>query len=226
MYSRSVSATDDWPFFYLGRARNPAGVSFGSGSDGADYVDVRGVRIGGKIADAEWTLLFSRRGFLLIETISVTRFALLFGSTWVVNSIVFSAILFVVLIANLWMDRIRSLNIHLLYVLLAVAVVVNFLFPIESLLGVGLVIRLAVSMILMASPIFFAAFIFAHSYKQTTNPDLAFASNLLGAVLGGLLEYSSLIIGFRRLFLIALALYALSYVALLLPTRKVATCGA
>ena len=81
-------------------------------------------------------------------------------------------------------------------------------------------------MILVAAPIFFAAFIFGRSYKQTADVDLAFASNLLGAVIGGLIEYSSLVIGFRKLWLIALGLYALSYVVLLLPSRKPATAGA
>jgi hypothetical protein len=139
-----------------------------------------------------------------------------------VNSIVFSSILLVILFANLWMNRILSFNIHWLYALLAIAVLINFMFPIHALLHTGLMVRLLISMILMASPIFFAAFIFAHSYKQASNPDLAFASNLLGAVAGGLLEYSSLVIGFRSLLLIALGLYALSYIALLLPMRKAA----
>ena len=72
---------------------------------------------------------FLGAAFLLIETVSVTRFAMLFGSTWVVNSIVFSAILIVVLLSNLWMNRIQSFNIHLLYGLLAAAVMINFMFP-------------------------------------------------------------------------------------------------
>ena len=165
---------------------------------------------------------FLGAAFLLIETISVTRFSMLFGSTWLVNSIVFGAILVVILLANLWMNRIPSLNIHLLYGLLAVAVITNYFFPIHVLLSTGLATRLLSSMILMALPIFFAAFIFAHSYKQTANTDLAFASNLLGAVFGGLLEYSSLIMGFRRLFLVALALYLLSYLALLPKPRRFA----
>jgi len=180
----------------------------------------------GKMQTVSGHFFFLGAAFLLIETVSVTRFALLFGSTWMVNSVVFSAILLVVVLANLWMDRIPSFNVHLLYVLLVAAVVVNFVFPIHTLLRVGLTARLVAAMILMAAPIFFAAFIFARSYKQTPDPDLAFASNLFGAVIGGLLEYSSLVVGFRTLLPIALVLYALSYVALFFPSRKAtAVCG-
>jgi len=81
-------------------------------------------------------------------------------------------------------------------------------------------IRLVVAMILMGSPVFFAAFIFAHSFKQSATPDLAFASNLLGAVMGGLAEYAALIIGFRHLLLVALGMYTLSYGALLWRRKR------
>jgi len=216
-------ATDDWPFFYLAGHEIPPEYRLALEAMALITLVCVVFASQGKLRTVNAHFFFLGAAFLLIETISVTRFALLFGSTWVVNSIVFSAILLVVLLANLWMNRIRSLNIHLLYTMLAAAVVINFLFPVHVLLSASLAMRLVTSMILMALPIFFAAFIFAHSYKQTTNADLAFASNLLGAVFGGLLEYSSLIIGFQRLFLIALALYALSYIALLLPIRKAVT---
>jgi hypothetical protein len=53
------------------------------------------------------------------------------------------------------------------------------------------------------------------NFPQVPNVDLAFASNLLGTA-----------IGFRKLWLIALALYALSYVVLFLPARKTAVASA
>jgi len=219
-------ATDDWPFFYLAGHTIPPDYRLVLEAMALLTLVCVVIASQGKIRTVNGHFFFLGAAFLLIETISVTRFSLLFGSTWVVNSIVFSAILFVILLANLWMNRIVALNIHLLYGFLVAAVVVNYLFPVHVLLSTGLATRLLVSMMLMALPIFFAAFIFAHSYKQTTNADLAFASNLLGAVFGGLVEYSSLIIGFRRLFLIALALYMLSYLALLLPSRKATAVNA
>ncbi len=219
-------ATDDWPFFYLAGRKVPPEYRLALEAMALITLVCVVFASQGKMQTVNGHFFFLGAAFLLIETVSVTRFAMLFGSTWVVNSIVFSAILIVVLLANLWMNRIQSFNIHLLYGLLAAAVMINFMFPIHILLRTGLIVRLLASMMLMASPIFFAAFIFARSYKHTPNADLAFASNLLGAVIGGLIEYSSLVIGFRKLWLIALALYALSYVVLFLPTRKtVAACA-
>jgi SAM-dependent methyltransferase len=215
-------ATDDWPFFYLKRHRLPE--EYATALVIMLLISVVGVLgcTGGQVRRVQPHFFFLGSAFLLIETLSVTRFALLFGSTWVVNTIVFTAILVVVLAANVWMTGWKRGNIHLLYALLAAAVLVNFLFPIHLLLRVGLLTRLLVAMALLASPLFFAALIFAQSFKETPAPELAFASNVLGAVVGGLLEYSSLILGFRILLLVALGLYALSYFALLqkgkLPT--------
>ena len=219
-------ATDDWPFFYLAGHKMPTEYRLALEAMALLTLVCVVLASRGKLQMVNCHFFFLGAAFLLIETISVNRFSMLFGSTWVVNAIVFSAILFVILLANLWMNRIPSLNIHLLYGLLTAAVVTNYLFPIHILLSMGWVMRLLSSMILMALPIFFAAFIFAHSYKQTPDTDLAFASNLLGAVFGGLLEYSSLVIGFRGLFLVALAIYLLSYITLILKPRRLVAINA
>jgi hypothetical protein len=39
---------------------------------------------------------------------------------------------------------------------------------------------------------------------------VAFASNLLGIMVGGMLEYASLLIGYRHLLLLVIAFYAIS----------------
>ena len=47
-------------------------------------------------------MFFLGAGFMLLETKGVVHMALLFGSTWVVNSIVFFAILVMILLSNLY----------------------------------------------------------------------------------------------------------------------------
>ena len=49
----------------------------------------------------------------------------------------------------------------------------------------------------------------------------AFAANLLGAMVGGTLEYASLITGYRFLLIVVAVLYALAFVPG--PRRKAAT---
>lgn len=55
---------------------------------------------------------------------------------------------------------------------------------------------------------------FSTSLKKTGSVEVAFGSNLLGSVVGGLLEYSSLAFGLRNLMILALAMYAGSFFVL------------
>jgi hypothetical protein len=57
---------------------------------------------------------------------------------------------------------------------------------------------------------FFSGVIFARSFRDVTDPDMAFGSNIAGSVVGGLAESFSILIGFRYLLLLAILCYMLS----------------
>jgi hypothetical protein len=61
-----------------------------------------------------------------------------------------------------------------------------------------------------AIPIFFAGLLFASEFRASDSPAAALAANMLGAVVGGLLENLSLITGMKALLLVAAVLYALA----------------
>ena len=141
---------------------------------------------------------------------------MLFGSTWLVNSLVFFAILCSVMLAVFLSSR----------------------FPIRpSLAAVRAAGGDAVACVLRAPgrvpvhrqpggalragqpgrvlPVFVANLVFAGSFKGTgMTADIAFASNLIGIMLGGALEYASLLIGYQNLLLIVIGFYVLSAVLL------------
>jgi len=220
---RVTPATDDWPFFYLAGRHMPP--EYRTALAMMLSIAVVLVLIFAKstpmpAAGQFWHFFFLGAAFLLIETLSVTRFALLFGSTWIVNSVVFTAILLTVLAANFSAQRTERISTIILYALLAAGVVINYVAPLHLVLAMPMVVRLAVAVVLMGAPIFWAALIFARSFRDTRDVTSAFAANLLGAVVGGLTEYSALVIGFRNQLLIALAMYALSYLAIQWGSRK------
>ena len=68
-------------------------------------------------------------------------------------------------------------------------------------------------------PIFVANLIFAERFRDTADPTAAFGANLLGAMVGGTLEYLSLLIGFRGLLFLVAALYGAAY--LLAPKQAI-----
>jgi hypothetical protein len=90
---------------------------------------------------------------------------------------------------------------------LFVSLGVAFLVPNGSLLGLPIPIRLLAAVIIAFAPVFFANLLFTSRFKDSANPTAAFAANLFGAMVGGCLEYLSLLIGYQFLLLVAVALY-------------------
>ena len=63
------------------------------------------------------------------------------------------------------------------------------------------------------APIFCANLLFAQRFKETAALTVAFGANLLGAMVGGVLEYASLIYGYRALLILIAGLYAAAFVS-------------
>jgi phosphoglycerol transferase MdoB-like AlkP superfamily enzyme len=61
------------------------------------------------------------------------------------------------------------------------------------------------------APIFLANLVFAQRFREVASSATAFATNLLGAMIGGMLEYLSLITGYRFLLVVVAALYGLAF---------------
>ncbi len=75
------------------------------------------------------------------------------------------------------------------------------------------------------APVFFANLVFTYSFRDTDSADMSFASNLLGAMVGGALEYVALLTGFQSLLLLVAALYVLAFL-LARRFRFLADCAA
>ena len=149
-------------------------------------------------------------GFLLLETRAVTAMNLVWGSTWLTSAVVFAAILLTVFIGTLtfarWPVRLVTSMIGLGASLLAL-----YFLPASVWLAMALPWRVLTSLIAIGLPVLFASFAFARVYAARPQVAHAFGWNLLGAVAGGLLEFSSMVFGLRALLLFALASYAIAF---------------
>jgi spermidine synthase len=159
-------------------------------------------------------LFFLGAGFMLVETKAVVTMALLFGSTWVVNSVVFFAVLVMILIANLLTLRFRPTNLWPHYAGLLVSLLLNCVVPLDFFLGKPWTVQVMGSCLLVFAPILFAAVIFATVFKRTLEPDHALGINIAGAIVGGLSEYSSMLLGFQYVAVVAIVFYAISAIGL------------
>jgi SAM-dependent methyltransferase len=210
-----VSATDDWPFLYL---RQPSIARFYL----AALAFILAFALVSVLAVARGTATPIRRfsphffvlgvAFLLLETRSLASFSLLFGTTWIVNSLTFFAILASVLLAIFVNSRFPIRRTVIPYAALLIALLVAFLLPPESLLIDPPALRYVIASAVAFAPVFLANIIFTNSFRDTATADMAFASNLLGAVAGGTLEYLALISGYRALLIVVAVLYVAAYV--------------
>jgi hypothetical protein len=151
--------------------------------------------------------------FLLLETKNVVQFALLFGTTWFVNSLVFAGVLISVWLAVETARHVRLPPLPVLYGLLLAALIVAWAVPQDSLLSLSPVPRFFAAVAVAFAPIFVANLVFAKRFAAVGSSTVAFAANLLGAIVGGLLEYLSLVTGYRFLLVVVAVLYGLAFLA-------------
>ena len=195
-------ATDDHPFPYL---KNPSIPS--------SFLRMLGFILLGsllliRLAGGRFTgmrsyidLAFMGAAFLLLETKNIIQFALLFGTTWFVNSLVFAGVLLAVYLAVETARRVRLPRPPVLYGALIV-----------SLLSQPVIARFLAGSALAFAPVFLANLVFSQRFADVHNSGTAFAVNLLGAMVGGALEYLSLITGYRVLLIVIGVLYGLAFV--------------
>jgi len=157
-------------------------------------------------------LFFMGAAFMLLETKNIVQFALLFGTTWFVNALVTAGVLVAVFAAVEVSRHVVVRRPALLYAALLAALVVAWAIPPESLLALSPVPRFLAAVVIAFAPIFLANMVFAQRFRGTGDSTTAFGANLLGAIIGGILEYASLIVGYRWLLVFVAVLYGLAFV--------------
>lgn len=204
--------TDDWPYFYLKDRSVPFQyllillVIFLLSVVIILFLLPRNINI------LDYSAFFSLgAAFMLIETKSIVQLSLLFGTTWLVNSAIISSILMMILIANFYAIKFKPKKIGLFYILLFLSLIVSWFLSPKDIVLTNQGLKTLLSVFLLTIPLFFAAVIFAFLLRNTEDISAAFGMNLLGVVLGGFLEYTSLIFGLNNLTFLALFIYFLAY---------------
>jgi len=215
-------ATDDWPFVYMQKPGvHWLYLSMIALFLGGAVVGIRFLAPPGTLRRPDWVFFFMGASFLLLETKSISFFSLLFGTTWMVNSLAFAGVLTSVLIANLVVFRFRIRHAWVVFCLLMLSLLVAYLCPSAALLSIEAApLRYLAGIVLVFAPIFFANLIFSREFRDVEASTRAFGWNLLGAVAGGGLEYLSLLVGQRNLLWIVAACYLIVGTLLYMERRR------
>lgn len=205
-------AHDDWPYLYLRGHTIPGHYRVALLS--VLVIAAAFVLVGARrsvMGGVDLPMFFMGTGFLLVQTKSVTEMSLLFGSTWTVNLLVFASILAMVLVANRLVLARSEFRMAPLFGGLLATLALAYAVPASALLGFPLALQWLAGALMVALPIFFAALIFSTLFRRSADPPRALAWNLLGAIVGGVLEYSSMAVGIKALYVIAAAIYLLAW---------------
>jgi hypothetical protein len=170
-------------------------------------------------------LFFMGAAFLLLETKNVGSFALLFGTTWLVNAMVFGGVLIVVLAAVETTRRWRTPPLPVVYAGIAVSLAIAWVVKAEWLLTLPIAPRLILAILIAFLPIYLANVAFSQRFRQSDDSQAAFAANLLGAIVGGCLEYLVLVTGYRNLLIVVAATYLLAFLLMPKSARSMVSLG-
>lgn len=202
---KATIQTDDWPYLYVEKKAIPL-----------LHIVISLALIGifllvyllflGKPGKNDWHFAALGAGFLLLQVSVISRFALFWGATWLVSSIVISLILIAILIANgIFLSIRRHIPYPLLYGLLAAMLIVLYFTPLESNLNI----------LFYLAPFTVIGLLFAQSFSSAKIGSKALAFNLFGALVGGLSESLSFVSGLSSLIVLALGFYIISGLLLL-----------
>ena len=203
-------STDDWPFFYMPRRVYPFSYLGMMGLILVLTLLVVSSLVERLPARSHSMSFFLGAGFMLVETKATTELGLVFGNTWQVVGIAVSGVLVMALAANLLVARLRLANPGVGLVLLVASLALGYSAP--TLAGGSLGGKLG-AVVLLTCPVFFSGLAFSALLARTGDTPGVLGLNLLGAMVGGLLEYNSMYFGFRALYLLAIVLYVLAAVA-------------
>ena len=209
-------ATDDWPFLYMRAPALPrhyvAALALVLAVSAAVVWAVRDPAAG----RWSWHFFFLGAGFMLLETKSIVQFALLWGSTWSSASLAIASVLVMALASALVASRFEIRRRGIVAAALLALIAVNYAVPVGRVTFDSRAIESLFYGVLVFSPVFCAGLLFSSSFKESSSAATDFGANLLGAMVGGVGEYLSLVAGYRFLIILVAVCY-LS--AVVIPAR-------
>jgi len=209
--------TDDWPYLYLERPRIPILFVLLAGLMALLVLHAkRAFKLPAVMNPARWTrehwhFAFLGAGFLLLEVQNISKAAVVLGNTWVVNAVVISGILAMVLLANLIVSRRSEIPLVPVYAALIGSTLALFFVDLARFAFMPFPVKAAVIGLLTSVPILFSGIAFIKAFAHVKHKDVALGANLLGALVGGVLQSLSFLVGMKALLLLVALFYALAF---------------
>jgi len=208
-------ATDDWPYIYLETPRIPvlyyllAGLMF--------LILVRSYKRWGasglvaRWGRSHWHFFFLGAAFLLLEVQNISKASVVLGNTWQVNAVIVSGVLAMVLLANFLAHRFPKIPLGVAYVVLIGICLALYFVDLAQFAFLPYATKALIVGSLTTLPMLFSGIIFIRSFATVVGKAEALGANMMGALVGALLQSVTFVTGIKALLLIVAGLYCLSW---------------
>jgi SAM-dependent methyltransferase len=206
-------STDDWPYLYMDPQRFPWVLTACAVFNVVVAVGLLrwlSRRRGGTHAADTRTaaaMFLMGAGFMLVETKSLTELALVFGGTWIVNAIAFTAIFIFILGANAYVARRPGLDARAALTGVIATLVLKYVFSAQLAAWSSTQAGRIAAPLVACGPMFFASVGFARLFSGVQRAGAALGWNIVGGLAGGGIELVAIFLGNRALNIVAALIY-------------------
>jgi spermidine synthase len=206
--------TDDWPYIYLNTPSIPILYFLLAGVMALIFVrSARKWRASGFITHwhrSHWHFFFLGAAFLLLEVQNISKASVVLGNTWETNAAIVSGVLIMALLANWLAYRFPKINIGAAYIALIGISLALYFVDLAQFAFLPYVAKALVVGSLTALPMLFSGIVFIRSFASVKGKDEALGANMVGALVGALLQSVTFVVGIKALLLIVAGIYLLS----------------
>lgn len=156
---------------------------------------------------SHWHFFFLGAVFLLLEVQNISKAVVVLGNTWWVNAVIISGIRVMILLANFITAKFPKIPLLSVYAALIGSCVALYFVDITQLGFLPYYEKAAIARTLTALPVLFSDIVFIRSFAEAIGKDVALGANLIGSLVGGLLQSVTFITGIKALLLIVAAIY-------------------
>ncbi len=159
---------------------------------------------------SHWHFFFLGAGFLLLEVQNISKASVALGNTWLVNAVIVSGVLAMILLANLIAARFSRMSLIPAYASLFAICLILYFVDLSRFAFLPYVTKAIIEGSFTTLPMVFSGIVFVRSFATVTKKDEALGANLIGALVGALLQSIAFITGIKALLLIVLGFYVLA----------------
>jgi spermidine synthase len=206
--------TDDWPYLYLDTTRIPLLYYVLVGlliiiflRSTQKWEAHRQVLLGNHTF---WHFFFLGAAFLLLEVQNISKASVALGNTWQVNVVIITSVLGMALIANWIVYKFPQVPVMPVYMLLIAVSLGLYFVDLARFGSLPYSTKAVIIGTLTSLPMLFSGIVFTRSFSTIPDKSNALGANLIGALVGALLQSITFITGIKALLLVVAGFYLLS----------------